>query len=362
MSSLKLIEAFDRWREQRTDLVLATVIDTAGSTYSKPGARILISAEGDYQGLISGGCLEGDLITHAERVRSTDTPEIVTYDMRDPDDDLWGLGSGCNGMFSILLQPLRADSDYQPFAAMADLMKAGVRATAWIAVSESNARLPVGATLVLDADTVYYTGADDVVAEQLVQECRSIDADPVGNVQRLMIDEIEVSVLHARLEPVPRLLVLGAGPDALPLITISRALGWYVSAFDHRPAYVTKANSNGIEVTLLEGTETLKELIEPVTFSAAIIMSHHLDSDREYLCTLIDSDIQYIGVLGPAARTQRLLDELKVDKKEVQGRIFGPVGLDLGADSADSIALAMLSEIHAKRHGGTGKSLNEVGT
>ena len=162
MSSLKLIQAFDRWREQRTDLVLATVIDTAGSTYSKPGARILISAEGDYQGLISGGCLEGDLITHAERVRSTDTPEIVTYDMRDPDDDLWGLGSGCNGMFSILLQPLRADSDYQPFAAMAELMQAGVQATAWIAVSESNARLPVGATLVLDADTVYYTGADDV--------------------------------------------------------------------------------------------------------------------------------------------------------------------------------------------------------
>ena len=100
-------------------MVLATVYETIGSTYSKAGHRILIAANGDYQGLVSGGCLEGDLAERARSVIETNEPLAISFDMRDEADDLWGLGVGCNGLIRVFLQPLTEAEDYQPFSDIA---------------------------------------------------------------------------------------------------------------------------------------------------------------------------------------------------------------------------------------------------
>ena len=119
MSILQLNESFETWRDQGTPMVLVTVIATEGSTYSKPGRQMLIAQDADYQGLLSGGCLEGDVVEHAREVFATGKAKLVTYDMRDEEEDqLWGLGLGCNGLMRILLQPLQPDAGFQPFAAI----------------------------------------------------------------------------------------------------------------------------------------------------------------------------------------------------------------------------------------------------
>ena len=130
MSNRSLIRCFTEWQQSDTTLVLATVIHTEGSTYSKAGRHILIRANGEHEGLLSGGCLEGDLAEQARSVFATATPRIITYDMRDAADDLWGIGLGCNGMLQILLQRLSPDNNWQPFTAIAAAMSRGTDSTA----------------------------------------------------------------------------------------------------------------------------------------------------------------------------------------------------------------------------------------
>ena len=120
--------------------MLATVYETAGSTYSKAGHRILLAANGDYRGLVSGGCLEGDLAERSRSVIATDTATAVTYDLRDSADELWGLGVGCNGLLRVFLQPLLATNDYQPFGALAECL-AGTRRAGVATVIESERRM-----------------------------------------------------------------------------------------------------------------------------------------------------------------------------------------------------------------------------
>jgi hypothetical protein len=120
MGARHLLHSFNAWRAAGEPLVLATVYETAGSTYSKAGHRILLAANGDYRGLVSGGCLEGDLAERARGVVATAQAVAVTYDLRDSADDLWGLGVGCNGLLRVFLQPLLPANDYQPFNAIAE--------------------------------------------------------------------------------------------------------------------------------------------------------------------------------------------------------------------------------------------------
>src|SRR5262245_57277742 len=119
MGARQLIQSFHTWRAAAEPLVLATVYETAGSTYSKAGHRILLAGSGDYRGLVSGGCLEGDLAERSRVVLASGKATAVTYDLRDSADELWGLGVGCNGLLRVFLQPLLATNDYEPFSTIA---------------------------------------------------------------------------------------------------------------------------------------------------------------------------------------------------------------------------------------------------
>jgi len=349
MSVRRIIEAFDAWRGRGETLVLATVYDTLGSTYSKPGHRILIASNGDYQGLVSGGCLEGDLAERAAHVAETRSPLAVTYDLRDDADELWGLGVGCNGLIRVFLQPLTPESRFEPFASISTRL-VGTTGGAVATVIESERRdAPAGATLVVDADpsgAVVLHGLPagaDAVAE-LVAGCRAaLDSGRASHTRGT--DGFEV--LYAPLVPVPRVLVLGAGLDAVPVVDFAADLGWFVTVADHRPAYLERGRFERADRVLEVDPRELPRKVPLAEFDAVIVMSHHLETDRTYLSHLVGAPARYLGVLGPPARRARLLDVLGEAGEALRPRLKGPIGLDLGADSPESIALSIVAELQA---------------
>ncbi len=344
MSSKALLQRFAAWRNAQQTLALATVIETAGSTYSKAGHRILINESGDYQGLVSGGCLEGDLAEHARRVMATGIATCITYDLRDEADELFGLGVGCNGLLRILLQRLSAAEDYQPFTAISEVLLGTETGLCGLLVDHPTDPALAGKSLVLTPSRMQHTGLDSELTGTLTTLCAA--AQPAAALHRFAHAGQTVQALIAPLYPLPRLLVLGAGLDAIPLVTLADGLGWRVSVADHRPAYLERDGFGAAEHTLCAPATELTQGLALATFSAVVVMSHHLATDRIYLQQLAASTIPYIGLLGPPARRERLVQELGAAAQSLQGRLYGPAGLDISADSPESIALSILAQIH----------------
>jgi xanthine/CO dehydrogenase XdhC/CoxF family maturation factor len=355
MSVREIVETFGGWRARGEPIVLATVYDTIGSTYTKAGHRILISGTtGDYRGLVSGGCLEGDLAKRARDVIASGEARAVTYDMRDEADDLWGLGIGCNGLLRVFLQPLTAERDYQPFAAIAECLLANrLAGVATVIESESSAAC-AGATVLWTPDRIERWGLDERLAAELAAGCERAVA---AGAAEYRVGAEGLAVLYAPLRPVPRLLILGAGLDAVPLVGMAAELGWLVTVADHRPAYIDRGRFDRAERVLAIDPRSLREQLPLEDFDAIVVMSHHLATDRLYLQQLADSTARYLGLLGPAKRRERLVGELGDASASLASRLRGPVGLDIGADSPESIALSLLAEIHATLAGATGRAL-----
>lgn len=323
--------------------MLATVFETAGSTYSKAGHRILLGANGDYRGLVSGGCLEGDLAERARGVIASAQPAAVTYDLRDSADELWGLGIGCNGLLRVFLQPLTPASGYEPFAAIAERLAGTAAAGVATVIESGRADVPIGATAVADARGERAFGVGPA-AEPLLRAAARAAIDAAA---AKLADEHGCRILCAPLRPIPRLLVLGGGLDARPLVAMAAELGWFVTVADHRPAYLARGGFEGAEHAVLVEPGNLAATLPLGDFTAIVVMSHHLATDRKYLAELAPLETRYLGVLGPRARRDRLLADLRKVAPRLGERLKGPVGLDIGADSPESIALSILAELHA---------------
>jgi xanthine/CO dehydrogenase XdhC/CoxF family maturation factor len=318
--------------------VLATVVATAGSTYRKPGARMLIMADGSYLGLLSGGCLEADLKLHAQEVVEGGAIRAVEYDMRGPDDVLFGIGAGCEGAMRVLIEPANCvDRAARALAAAGRLTAAGA-STCLICVHESS-ELALGT----------YSTADGM---------ESIPVELAAAATAALAEESSREVAIARaatrlrafvqfLAPPPHILLCGAGPDAEPVAAAARALGWRVSVVDHRPAYAQPQRFPGARVALADPA-ALADTVDLASCHAAVVMSHHLTSDLAYL-RVLGAALRpaYVGLLGPAARRRRIADELGPAAEGLRTRLRGPVGLDIGASTPESIALAIVSEVHA---------------
>jgi xanthine dehydrogenase accessory factor len=313
---------------------LATVVATAGSTYRKPGARMLIYADGSYLGLLSGGCLEADLQLHAQEVIEHGRTRAVEYDMRGPDDVLFGIGAGCEGAMRVLLEPANAGG-----AAAAALEAAG-RAlsagepTCLLAVHDAS-ELPLG------------TYSLSTLPPQLADAAREALSGHSSREIELGQGAARVRAFAQFLAPPPHLLVCGAGPDARPVVSAARAMGWRVTVVDHRPAYADPRHFPGARVVRVEA-RALLDRVDVDRCQAAVVMSHHLASDVEYLRALaLAGHPDYVGLLGPLARRQRIAEELGPLAQKLQGRLRGPVGIDIGAVIPEAIALAIISEVHA---------------
>jgi xanthine dehydrogenase accessory factor len=334
-SGFSLGDFFREHRDRGEPLVLATVSRTIGSTYRKAGAQMLIAADGSAAGLLSGGCLESDLMERARSVLSG-APVVADYDTRSSDDLIWGIGLGCEGAMSILMTRLDGANDYQPFAFVEDCRRRGLPGNFALVTHSTNAAYPLGAAFRSDAATAIPAGVADVLhGKTSLRAATTVETDGA-------------TFLIAPVELPPRLLVLGAGPDAMPLVEIAGLMNWHVTVLDHRPAYAVAERFPSAQRVALNPAGELARELHAAHYDAAIVMSHHLLSDQAYLAALADHDeIPYIGLLGPAPRRARLMQEVGERSQRLRGRLHGPIGLDIGARTPETIALAIVSEIQA---------------
>ena len=350
MTIRHLQASFEAWRSERQPLVLASVCETQGSTYSKAGARMLITGDGRFQGMLSGGCLEGDLAERAQAVLDSGTAQSVTYDLGSSDEELWGLGVGCDGRMRIFLQALLPASGYQPFAAMVEVFGSDVRGAAVTVLASGSASLGPGATAILHGTDFRGFGIPETSRPGIRALADTAIATRQSHTATLEIEGASVELLVAVLEPPPRVLILGAGLDAGPVLRLMLELGWRVTVQDHRPAYIAAGHFESAEQVLCVPADRLAASLDLDRFEAVIVMSHHLATDRSYLRQLAVSRIPYIGLLGPPHRKRRLLDQVGADVgnagDSLEARVHGPAGLDLGGDGPASIALSIVAQIH----------------
>ena len=329
--------------------MLGIVLETAGSTYRKPGALMLIASDGDYAGLLSGGCLEGDLREHANQVRATGAPKVVSYDLRGPDDLLWGLGVGCEGAMNILLIRVAEANDWQPISHFLDSLQSH-RATAVGIVVEGGGSGRKAGDIVLPRSPS--ASPPQPPLDQL--EMALLEQATRRKATWLDVDEPGARIFGLAHALPPRVLILGAGPDTLPIVDFASRLGWKVTLVDHRPAYAKASRFPTAEKVILARPEELGQTIDTRGFDAAVVMSHHLASDLAYLLGLAHSEIPYVGLLGPAIRREKLLSDMGDAAAALRLRLRAPVGLAIGGRAPESIALAIVAEIHAFIHGSEG--------
>ncbi len=346
-SGFSLGDFFRSCRDRGEPLVLATVARTLGSTYRKAGAQMLIAGDGRAAGLLSGGCPETDLMERARSVL-TGAPVVADYDTRSSDDLIWGIGLGCEGAMTILLTRLDRANDYQPFAFVDSCRRGGVAGNFALVTHSTSAAYPLGAAFRSDSRAELPASVAEVLhATATLRAATTVEAGGA-------------TFLIAPVELPPRLLVLGAGPDAMPLVEIAGLMNWQITVLDHRPAYAVAERFPRAQRVALNPAGELTRELQSTCYDAAVVMSHHLHSDQAYLDALAAHEaIPYIGLLGPAPRRARLMQELGEKSRGLEGRLHGPIGLDIGAKTPEAIALAIVAEIQAVLAGRPGGPFNK---
>ncbi|CCE23888.1 XdhC family protein [Methylotuvimicrobium alcaliphilum] len=352
-----LIDAYWRLRNNTENVVLATIIETFGSTYQKAGARMLIAGNGESSGLLGGGCFERDLIEQAHTVFETENPKTLFYDMRSPDDAVWGLGLGCNGAVRVLLQLLKANSDFHPLNRIVDASEshtAGILATIY---ESDHPDYSIGDSYFLTESELDGLSQQGNTPESVVEWAKQTWMQHKACLKTCEIDRHTVKLFFDLIRPPAQLLVLGAGVDTLPVVQFAKALGWRVTIVDHRPGYVKPERFPAVDALLHLMPEDLQERLSLDRFDALVLMTHSIEYDERYLRVIASSRIPFIGLLGPVHRRDRLLDSLGADAPKIAAKVFGPVGLDIGAETPEEIALSIMAGIHAAMKGRTGGQL-----
>ncbi len=321
-------------------LVLVTIIATEGSTYRRPGAMMLISRDDSFEGMISGGCLESDLLHHAGEVFSSGEAKFVTYDMHAADDLVWSLGLGCDGVIHLMLQRLDREHGFD-FLEQLQASFTGRYGVLLALTTQSNGSLPPGSSALLDRE------GKTCGKRELLGILRDISQPgwPAWRYRKICDSKNAVAseTILVNIPPQTRVLVCGAGPDAVPVVRALCALDWDVHIVDHRPAYA-RADRFPDKCRVIQARpENLGEFVNLEQIDAAIVMSHHLENDSVYLAQLAKKDLLYLGCLGPRARRDRLRKMADCPEQQV----YGPAGLDIGAELPEAIALSLVVEIHA---------------
>src|SRR6266851_5135867 len=340
-------------------MALATVVAVRGSTYRRPGARLLVRDSGELIGNISGGCLEGDVQELAKEVMGGGKARLVDFDLTADDEAVWGWGLGCNGAVELFVEPAE-----KAVEVAGDLRRAleEEREVSVVTVIESSVDgVERGSRLLVHPDgrrekTLGSPEADDAAAtaaSEALARGVSIKQDlDVGPDAALGVVTAFVEVL----EPSPRLLVCGAGHDAIPVVRFAAALGWRPVVIDDRDRFLTKER-----FPEAEGFIPLTRPVEAARRAGAdrrtyvVIMSHNYLRDKDYVRSFIGTDVAYIGSLGPRKRLDSILVDLAKEGVEPTDedleKIFAPAGLDVGAEGPEEVAWSIMAELLAVRTG-----------
>jgi xanthine dehydrogenase accessory factor len=361
---LEITTRYAELRRQGRTAALATVVRVSGSTYRRSGAKMLVADDGSAIGCVSGGCLERDVIEQATRVMVTGEPRVLTYESNSDGDVLWGFGLGCNGTVDVLVERVGADR-HDHLAFMVEcvaLRREGVIATVLSVTGDTHTR--VGARLMLRRQQVECSSGhmDDALRQAVIADARQVFDGPT-QIKTYCVPGGSVDVLLDVIRSPLALVVFGAGHDAEPVVRLAKGMGWHVAVVDHRPHRIETSRAWNADSATLAHSKELARFVYLEARTAAVIMNHNFLQDLETLRFVLQSPVQYIGVLGPQQRTIRMLSDLARDGMNVTqadlDRVFGPVGLDLGAENPEEIALSIVAEIAAVAAGRSGMCLRD---
>lgn len=352
-----IIKAYDNAVKEGKQTALATVVKVEGSSYRRPGARMLITEDGQLTGAISGGCLEGDALRKALLVMQQQTPLLATYDTTDEDDAKLGVQLGCNGIVHILIEPVKNGKTNA-----IDLLKriTEKRQNAVLATLFSFDKKWEGAgtyALLTEDSEVKKNSPDELLAD--MQEALQKETSFIKeyNTYQTLIEYVP---------PAVSLLIFGAGNDAIPMVQMASLLGWQITVTDGRPAYATAARfPPAQQILAAKPAETHTRLHFDET-TAVVLMTHNYNYDIAMLEHLLPMQLPYIGLLGPKGKGQRMLEELSdrgilFNEEQLQS-LYNPTGLDIGSETAEEIALSVLAEIKMVMSRRSGKSLRKKET
>ena len=330
----RIDQLLDHWYPQRDKLqwVLATIVATQGASYRKTGAMMLINSLGQHYGLLSGGCLEADIMRQARRCWDSGKNRIVQYDMREEGDFAWQLGIGCGGMVRILLQPVGRDNDYLQL----NLVRQQLQKRC----------------------CCYYR---QLITESSAPVNQLFDAEqwPEGEKYQ-QLDTDQDPVLLQCIEPAPYLAIFGGGVDAQPLVAMAAELGWQIIIIDPRSGYARGSRFSGVQQIVRKPIEQIEQADWLQQIDMAVVMTHSLHLDGQALALVQQSSARYVGMLGPEHRTEQVLAEAGLARNQLVKPLANPVGLRLGGELPESIALAILAEAHAVIEEADARSISDL--
>jgi xanthine dehydrogenase accessory factor len=330
--------------------VLATIVDVEGNAYRRPGAKMLLTEDGDGVGNVTAGCLENELLKASEQVRNTGQPERVTYDLMEDEDDVWGLGVGCDGVINVLLEPLA--NRHQP---MATAFEDGQDISAVTVLTDSTGLLSLGDRAYVDPEESTLSVADrdrsawpsDSLVDLAVDLARTGQADTVT----FDIDGREVTVFVDGLQAPSELVVFGTGHDVGPVTELAAKSDFRVTVIGFRGGVDIEERFPHADQVQTTSPSALREDLALTDRTYTVVMTHNFVDDRLTIEQLLEADVPYIGLMGPEERFQEMLEQFDAEKTQVDeadfDRLYTPIGLDLGGGSPYQIAHRIVAEVLA---------------
>jgi xanthine/CO dehydrogenase XdhC/CoxF family maturation factor len=348
-----ILDAAARLRRNREPHLVATVVRVQGSAYRKPGARMLLTQFRWISGSVTGGSLDGDIATRGWSRTRDGEPSIIRYDSRvsenaDDDDVRAAFGLGCDGVVEVMIERAGTPGRIDPLE-MADRCVREQKRGAIVTVIRSEAPgIKTGMRVaVLDGEEPIGDRLDAALQVAMIADARAAIATGDTSNRTYRSDLGNVDVFVEAILPPPRMYLFGTGHDVVPVVTLAKTLGWDVTVCASEERMSLRQRFAGADEILVGSTEDLAARIDQADRAVAVVMTHNYETDKQFVGMLVGTHCRYIGVLGPRGRTTRMLADLGLGLAG-DVRIHAPVGLELGADTPQEIALAIVSEIQSK--------------
>lgn len=346
-----IIKAFDEAQKLGKQTALATVVHVEGSSYRRPGARMLIEDDGQLTGAISGGCLEGDALRKALLVMTEKRSRLVTYDTMDDDDAKFGVGLGCNGIIQVLIEPIDEESPNNPIKFLKAINEKRQPSVLVTLFSLENKKDPQYGTCLLVKEDKTIIDTTPVLKDVLIHDAEEVMINQASSFKNYISNNHNLTAFIEVIKTPVSVIIIGAGNDVIPLADMADILGWETTVIDGRANYAKKERFASACQVLVSKPEQVLDQIEIDERTVFLLMTHNYNYDKAMLKQLLQKNVTYIGMLGPKKKRERILDEFKdeglVFTEQQLSKLHSPVGLDIGAETSEEIALSILAEIKA---------------
>jgi xanthine/CO dehydrogenase XdhC/CoxF family maturation factor len=349
----EIVKAYDAAVHAGKKTALAAVVHLDGSSYRRPGARMLVSDEGELTGAISGGCLEGDALRKALFALSQQQSKLVTYDTSDEDDMTIGIQLGCAGVIQVLFEPINPNNPSNPIQLIRKALairQHAVLVTLFDLSDKKNTQ--PGTCLLMEADG-HISGEQPIpaIGQALQEEMQLVMQTGKSVFRQFTGAGVSMTAFIEYLQPAVSLVVVGAGNDAIPMMQFADTLGWDVRVVDGRNTHARPERFASACQVLVSRPEQVLEQLPMDERTVFVMMTHNYNYDLAMLKALLPLQTPYIGMLGPKKKLDRMLEELRAGGELIDesmlSKVHGPAGLEIGAETPEEIALSIISEIQA---------------